>query len=166
MLLGYLAYDTAYSLACFPLRSGAVMLAHHLVGIAGCVIGGPPPPACLTSPSRSPPRRLAAPWSALRVAPARREPTPARHPVPVPQPRSSASPCFAGLADVCTGPRTDHCPPAPAGVYFNKLALFGMAIEVFFESCNPLLHVSRAPRARQGLWAGCLAVCTSWHSAA
>ena len=52
MLLGYLAYDTAYSLACFPLRSGAVMLAHHLVGIAGCVIGGPPPPACLTSPTR------------------------------------------------------------------------------------------------------------------
>ncbi|KAL4447574.1 hypothetical protein ABPG75_004793 [Micractinium tetrahymenae] len=65
VLLGYLAYDTAYSLACFSLRSGAVMLAHHLVGVAGCVIG----------------------------------------------------------------------------VYYNKLALFGMAIEVFFESCNPLLHV-------------------------
>lgn len=65
VLLGYLVYDTAYSLAFFPLRSGAVMLAHHLVGIAGCVIG----------------------------------------------------------------------------VYFNKLALFGMAVEVFFESCNPLLHV-------------------------
>jgi hypothetical protein len=29
-----------------------------------------------------------------------------------------------------------------AGVYWNKLALFGLAIEVFFESCNPLLHVS------------------------
>ncbi|KAI7842849.1 hypothetical protein COHA_003594 [Chlorella ohadii] len=65
VLLGYLVYDTAYSLAFFSLRSGAVMLAHHLVGIAGCVIG----------------------------------------------------------------------------VYANKLALFGMAIEVFFESCNPLLHV-------------------------
>lgn len=39
MLLGYLLYDTAYSLAVFSLRSGAVMLAHHLVGIAGCVIG-------------------------------------------------------------------------------------------------------------------------------
>lgn len=39
MLLGYLLYDTAYSLAFFSLRSGAVMLAHHLVGIAGCVIG-------------------------------------------------------------------------------------------------------------------------------
>ena len=31
-----------------------------------------------------------------------------------------------------------------AGVYANKLALFGMAIEVFFESCNPLLHVRAA----------------------
>lgn len=40
VLLGYLAYDTGYSLACFSLRSGAVMLAHHVVGIAGCVIGG------------------------------------------------------------------------------------------------------------------------------
>ena len=39
VLLGYLLYDTAYSLAFFSLRSGAVMLAHHLVGIAGCVIG-------------------------------------------------------------------------------------------------------------------------------
>lgn len=39
MLLGYLAYDTAYSLLFFSLRSGAVMLAHHLVGIAGCAIG-------------------------------------------------------------------------------------------------------------------------------
>lgn len=25
-------------------------------------------------------------------------------------------------------------------MYYNKLALFGLAIEVFFESCNPLLH--------------------------
>lgn len=33
---------------------------------------------------------------------------------------------------------------ARAGVYWNKLALFGLAIEVFFESCNPLLHVSTA----------------------
>jgi hypothetical protein len=40
---GYLVYDTAYSLLFFSLRSGAVMLAHHLVGIAGCVIGA----ACL-----------------------------------------------------------------------------------------------------------------------
>ncbi|PSC68140.1 transmembrane 136 isoform X1 isoform B [Micractinium conductrix] len=64
VLLGYLAYDTAFSLVMFPLRSGAVMLAHHVVGLAGCVIG----------------------------------------------------------------------------VYYNKLALFGLAIEVFFESCNPLLH--------------------------
>lgn len=39
MLLGYLAYDTAFSLVMFPLRSGAVMLAHHVVGLAGCVIG-------------------------------------------------------------------------------------------------------------------------------
>ena len=37
--MGYLAYDTAYSLALFPLRSGALMLAHHLLGLAGCVIG-------------------------------------------------------------------------------------------------------------------------------
>ncbi|KAI3429382.1 hypothetical protein D9Q98_005477 [Chlorella vulgaris] len=65
VLLGYLVYDTLFSLAFFKLSSGAVMLGHHLVGIAGCVIG----------------------------------------------------------------------------VYFNKLALFGLAIEVFFESCNPLLHV-------------------------
>lgn len=39
VLLGYLVYDTAYSLAFFSLRSGAVMLAHHLIGIAGCAIG-------------------------------------------------------------------------------------------------------------------------------
>lgn len=39
MLLGYLVYDTAYSLLFFKLSSGAVMLAHHLVGIGGCVIG-------------------------------------------------------------------------------------------------------------------------------
>lgn len=41
VLLGYLLYDTAYSLLFFSLSSGAVMLAHHLVGIAGCAIGAP-----------------------------------------------------------------------------------------------------------------------------
>ena len=25
-------------------------------------------------------------------------------------------------------------------MYYNKFALFGLAIGVFFESCNPLLH--------------------------
>ena len=41
--MGYLMYDTAYSLLFFKLSSGAVMLAHHLVGIAGCAIGACPP---------------------------------------------------------------------------------------------------------------------------
>lgn len=37
--MGYLFYDTGFSLAFFSLRSGAVMLAHHIVGLAGCAIG-------------------------------------------------------------------------------------------------------------------------------
>lgn len=92
-------YDTFYSLAFFPLRSGAVMLAHHAVGIAGCAIGA----------------------------------------------------VYVSVSGHCSRARclklrsTSHCPLAPpsqAGVFANKLALFGLAIEVFFESCNPLLHVS------------------------
>ena len=63
--MGYLSYDTLYSLAYFKPSSAAVMLAHHLVGLAGCAIG----------------------------------------------------------------------------LYGGKLALFGTAISVWFESCNPLLHV-------------------------
>lgn len=43
--MGYLVYDTAFSLAFFSLRSGAVMLAHHLVGLAGCAIGAAAAPA-------------------------------------------------------------------------------------------------------------------------
>ncbi len=61
---------------------------------------------------------------------------------------------FAGLSlAVCllrsSLPLHSHVPAAPlAGVYANKLALFGMAIEVFFESCNPLLHVREGRSAQ------------------
>ena len=76
VLYGYLVYDTLYSLAFFKPSSAAVMLAHHLVGLAGCGIG----------------------------------------------------------------------------LYGNKLALFGTAISVWFESCNPLLHVSTNSRLFHGIF--------------
>lgn len=42
----------------------------------------------------------------------------------------------------CASLMVHTCPLlSSAGVYANKLALFGLAIEVFFEACNPLLHV-------------------------
>ena len=38
------------------------------------------------------------------------------------------------------------------GLYGNKLALFGTAISVWFESCNPLLHVSTNSRLFHGIF--------------
>lgn len=53
-------------------------------------------------------------------------------------------------AGKCTAALTPAVLLCSAGVYANKLALFGMAIKVFFESCNPLLHVSTSPLSSRG----------------
>lgn len=115
---GYLIYDTLYSLMFFSWRSGAAFLLHHV-----------------STHSHLDPKAL------LQLLGA--------------QHMSAPSAGFAVRLARCTSNRT-RC-PAPAawlclqvvglagcalGLYWNKLALFGMAIEVFFEATTPLLHVS------------------------
>jgi hypothetical protein len=142
VMYGYLAYDTAFTLLFWRAVGAWSFLAHHALGLACCAFGlyhnrcqlalgaqehvvsctRPPVPCPLTAAACSYLRDARRIWHALRRGAGLLDGVACWH-------WSMQQPCVYLIAQN-TGTAMLH-----------RMALFGMAVQVFFESTTPLLHL-------------------------